>query len=99
MKNIRKSERFDLARIYAFNVHEIYEMYMAQARVIAKRIRLGKPVEVNHLAASSMLEKLAYKLNACSLGYDSVRCVEGGDMVALAQMVIDEANDIISFES
>lgn len=99
MKTIKHSERFDLARIYALNVRDIYDMYIAQSRVVAKRIKLGKSVDVAHLAKSSMLEKLAYKLNAYSMGYDSVRCVESGDMLALAQMVITEANEIISFES
>lgn len=99
MKTNLTSPRFDLARIYFLNVRDIYEQYYALANVIAKRIRKGLQVDVNVLAESSALSSLASKLNLYSCKHDGVRCVEHGDMVALAQYVIEEANEIISFES
>ena len=35
----KKSPRFDLARIYALNVKEFYDLYIADAKCIAKRIK------------------------------------------------------------
>ena len=98
MKKMRFVERFDLARIYCLNVREIYDIYMICARCIAKRIRLNKPVEVATLAASGMIANLANKLNLYSGKYDNCRCVENGNYSALAAMVIDKAQEIISFE-
>ena len=98
MKKMRFVERFDLARIYCLNVCEIYDIYMICARCIAKRIRLNKPVEVATLAASGMIANLANKLNLYSGKYDNCRCVENGNYSALAAMVIDQAQEIISFE-
>lgn len=98
MKKMRFAERFDLARIYCLNVREIYDIYMTCARCIAKRIRLNKPVEVATLADSGMIANLANKLNLYSGKYDNCRCVENGNYLELAQLVISEAQEIISFE-
>ena len=98
MKQMRFAERFELARICCLNVREIYDIYMICARCIAKRIRLNKPVEVATLADSRMIANLANKLNLYTGKYDNCRCVERGNYPALAAMVINEANEIISFE-
>lgn len=98
MKKMRFAERFDLARIYCLNVREIYDIYMICARCIAKRIKLNKPVEVATLADSGMIANLANKLNLYSGKYDNCRCVERGNYPELAQLVISEAQEIISFE-
>lgn len=98
-KSSIRSERFDLARIYFLNVREIYDIFAAQANCIAIRMRLNKEVSLDVLASSRSLSVLASKLNNYSLLYDGIKCVEPGDMVYLAQYVIDEAREIVEFDA
>lgn len=89
------SDRFYNVAIYCRNIRPIYDMYFAQANCIAKRIMKNQPVCVNRLASSSMLKSLARKLNQYCKQMGEPNCVESGDMVSLAELVINEANDII----
>ena len=99
MKNSSiRSERFDLARIYFLNVREFYNIFVALANCIAKRMRLNKEISIDVLASSRALSVLASKLNNYSLLYDGIKCVESGDMIYLAQYVINEAREIVDFD-
>lgn len=95
----KKSPRFDLARIYALNVKECYDLFVADAKCIAKRIKKEKPVEAEHLAKSAMIEVLAARLNLYCAKMDGVRCVERGDYKELARLVITEAKEIIKYNT
>lgn len=92
---MRNSNRFYCAEIYCLNVRPIYDMYRAQANCIAKRLLKNQPVCANRLATSSMLKSLAKKLNQYCKQNNEPNCIESGDMISLAELVINEANEII----
>lgn len=94
----KKSPRFDLARIYALNVKELYELLSTDARCVAARIERGAEVSRETLAKSSMIRTLASRINLYSGKYDNVRCVERGDFCELADFVIEEAQEIIEWK-
>lgn len=89
----KNSPRFDLARIYALNVKDIYDLLTANARAIAKRMLKGQKFTAEKLATSAGVRALMVKLNNYSQKYDGVRCVEDGDLVNLAAFVIEEAEE------
>ena len=92
---MKNSDRLYCAEIYCRNIRPIYDAFRIQANCIAKRIRKNQPVCANHLADSLMLKSLARMLNRYCKQNGEPNCIEKGDMVSLARLVIDEANEIL----
>ena len=94
MNTKKHSERNDLIPIYLRNVWEIYEQYMAAARVVKKRRGLPKKDNDVELKDSEMVKSLSRRLNLYSLKYDGIRCVEEGDYEIVAQCIEEEADEL-----
>ena len=80
--------------VYAMNTREIYDVYAMLSKQVANRIKSNKPVEVDHLAKCSTMDKIIRMTVKYAAKYGETCSTEEKNEARkmFAEAIIEDAN-------